>query len=86
MWSRKHTACVSCNTTERRHWAKGLCRKCFAVALRKGQTHDPLKWSKKYDRCQECGSTARPHSGHGLCFNCYHRNNMRRLSRLQVSA
>ena len=31
MWSRKFKKCISCGTTEIRHIAKGLCRKCYTL-------------------------------------------------------
>lgn len=34
-WSKKHPECKKCKTTERRHEAKGLCRRCYDAG-RKG--------------------------------------------------
>ena len=31
MWSRKFEKCINCGTTEIKHLAKGLCRKCYAL-------------------------------------------------------
>jgi hypothetical protein len=28
-WSEEHTACARCGTTERRHWGRGLCVRCY---------------------------------------------------------
>src|SRR5262245_26989287 len=28
-WALKHDACVECGTTERRHYARGLCSPCY---------------------------------------------------------
>jgi hypothetical protein len=30
-WTRKHSCCIECGTTERRHRGHGLCSKCNAV-------------------------------------------------------
>jgi len=29
MWSRKHEQCRECGTTERKHYGKGLCWRCY---------------------------------------------------------
>jgi hypothetical protein len=31
MWSRKYSECINCGTTEIKHIAKGLCRKCYTL-------------------------------------------------------
>lgn len=30
-WSRKYNCCQHCGTTERRHFSKGLCHKCYRI-------------------------------------------------------
>ena len=29
MWSRNHPACIQCGGTDRKHFGKGLCRRCY---------------------------------------------------------
>jgi hypothetical protein len=31
-WSREHAACLDCSTTERRHFGRGLCYRCYQRA------------------------------------------------------
>ena len=33
MWSRKFEKCINCGTTETRHVAKGLCRRCYTLNI-----------------------------------------------------
>lgn len=42
-WSREHTACCACGTTERPHHARGLCARCYMqwIRARKGRL-EPL--------------------------------------------
>lgn len=28
-WAKGHDQCATCGTTERKHWAKGLCARCY---------------------------------------------------------
>jgi hypothetical protein len=40
-WSYKHEACISCGTTERRHYGHGLCVRCYmrrSYHIRKSRT------------------------------------------------
>ena len=30
MWSIEHEKCIQCGTTERKHYAKGLCKRCYS--------------------------------------------------------
>ena len=45
MWSRKFDKCISCGTTEIKHVAKGLCRKCYTL-----NTEAEHKKHKRYKR------------------------------------
>jgi hypothetical protein len=46
MWSRKYNKCILCETTKRKHVARGMCRRCYS---KKRKEEDPEK-VKKYDR------------------------------------
>lgn len=35
MWSRAHSACVSCDSTQFKHYAHGLCSSCYAKEYKK---------------------------------------------------
>ena len=35
MWSRKHKECTRCHTTERKHKARGLCKRCYGSCFDK---------------------------------------------------
>lgn len=45
MWSRKFDKCINCGTTEIKHVAKGLCRKCYTL-----NTEAEHKKHKRYKR------------------------------------
>lgn len=79
-WSRKHDACISCETTNFIHQGHGLCRRCY-------QDPDSVRpldslWSWYYRHCIDpnCAYTAggvttkMRHYGHGLCYSCYKKN------------
>lgn len=58
-WARKWDCCQDCGTTQRPHYAYGLCTKCY-----NRQRTPPLII------CKGC-SEEKPHEAHGLCRACY---------------
>jgi uncharacterized paraquat-inducible protein A len=36
-WSRKYDKCLECGTTERPHYAKGLCARCYMRLYKRRQ-------------------------------------------------
>jgi AraC-like DNA-binding protein len=69
-WSIKHSECVVCGTTERRHVGRGLCTKCYRFDLYNRKKKNIGKWSIKFDMCVGCGRTDRPHKSKGFCTKC----------------
>jgi len=47
MWSRKFRKCISCGTTKVRHWAKGLCKKCYH------NTEKHKEWEREYQSTEK---------------------------------
>lgn len=70
MWCKTHNldSCKGCGTSERKHNAKGFCKRCY------GKQYIPIVWSRNYKECINCNSTERPHTAHGYCDRCYSLN------------
>ena len=49
MWSKEHQQCNDCGTTERRHYAKGLCLRCY----HKRRWLDDEYRAKHKERCKD---------------------------------
>lgn len=62
-------ACADCKTTERPHYARGLCGLCY------GRQLPPPEWGVKGrpPACKTCGTTAQPPDVGGECSRCYTR-------------
>lgn len=52
---------IVCIHKDRKHFAKGLCKYCYAIKIRKSSR-------KKATLCQH---TDKPHYSSGLCVSCY---------------
>ena len=48
-WSLKHKCCVRCKTTTVKHWAHGLCKKCF----NKYDYENRMKYVQKTEKFKE---------------------------------
>lgn len=70
----KHTHCLECGTTSVPHWAKGMCRRCYQMAIKgKSRAEYAQKWAPYHghDCCRVCSTNERPHVARGLCGRCY---------------
>lgn len=62
-WSKQYEKCISCNSTEHPHKAKGLCTACYQKEHLYPQS-----------LCNSCGTLARVHkrvNGKAVCRKCY---------------
>lgn len=68
--------CSRCGTWWRAHYARSLCRRCYAVYAKAKESgrkvRPPMaeRWSHKHDKCRCCGSSERKHGSRGLCERC----------------
>lgn len=77
-WSRQYSQCISCGTTSKRHYAKGLCVTCYFRALWSKRGKNPSQtWSDEHSNCVACGTTAVPHEARGLCRACYYKSHFK---------
>jgi hypothetical protein len=89
-WSKCHTACVECGTTDLPHKGLGRCIRCYQ-RLRYRESPQKIRergWTQTAERCRVCGSNERRHAGRGLCSLCYireYRKIPEALARLQQS-
>ena len=83
-WSRDHGCCLRCGTTERPHYALGLCHRCYSkvgvdvaarMRRRRSMPFRGERWARDHHACRECGTTSRRHKAHGYCHRCYARHN-----------
>jgi predicted ATP-dependent serine protease len=62
-WSKKHTCCLRCSTTQRKHKARGHCQKCYWVVFPPDRAK-VREWQTAYiarhpDRRRETATKAR---------------------------
>lgn len=48
MWSRKYEKCVVCETTEKKYYASGMCRKCYSKKWKKENSEKQNMYSKRW--------------------------------------
>lgn len=58
MWSKEYSCCTECGTTERKHYGKGLCYRCYNRRKRKENPVPNRERAKRYyynntDRCKK---------------------------------
>lgn len=63
---------TECAHTDRPHYAKGYCQRCYMAGARLGRkvTGEPER--RRQGTCLTCGETATIHA-YGLCTRCYQR-------------
>lgn len=54
-WSQLHDQCHQCGTNERRHWCKGMCRRCYRAVIRVPNPRVYIKADPNLE-CSVCGT------------------------------
>jgi uncharacterized paraquat-inducible protein A len=53
-WARKHERCQECGTTERAHYARGLCGRCYMRLYKRRQRNTQREHTELVHAGQEC--------------------------------